>query len=100
MFHGRRFLLRQKVAVYESYVRPAILYGSEAWYLKESEMGILRRIERSLVRAMCGEQLKERKRATDLMLILGLMDAIYQLAMVNSVRWYGHLLRREDGHVL
>ena len=29
-----------KGAVYESYVRPAILYGSEAWYLNESEMGI------------------------------------------------------------
>ena len=23
-----------------------------------------------------------------------------QLAMENSVRWYGHVLRREDGHVL
>ena len=26
-----------KEAVYESYMRPAILYGSEAWCLKESE---------------------------------------------------------------
>ena len=23
-----------------------------------------------------------------------------QLAMANSVNWYGHVLRREDGHVL
>ena len=23
-----------------------------------------------------------------------------QLAMANSVRWYGHVLSREDGHVL
>ena len=27
-------------AVYESYIRPAILYGSEPWCLKEREMGI------------------------------------------------------------
>ena len=40
-------------AVYESYVGPAILCGSEAWFLKESEMGILRRT----VRSMCGVQL-------------------------------------------
>ena len=46
--------LRQKWPVYKSYVRPAILYGSEAGCLKESEMGILRRTERSMVRAMCG----------------------------------------------
>ena len=30
-------------AVHKSYVRPAILHGSEAWCLKESEMGILQR---------------------------------------------------------
>ena len=35
-----RFPLRLKRAVYRSYVRPAILYGSEAWCLKESEMKI------------------------------------------------------------
>ena len=31
--------------IYESYVWSAILYGSGAWCLKESEMGILRRTE-------------------------------------------------------
>ena len=37
---------------------------------------------------------------TDLMFMLGLSETIDQLAMENSVRWYGHVLRREDGHVL
>ena len=46
-----------------------------------------------MVRAMCGEQLKDRKRSTDLMLILDLSETIDQLAMANSVRWYGHVLR-------
>ena len=41
LLFGRRFLLRLKGAVYERYVRPAMLYGSETWCLKESEMGIL-----------------------------------------------------------
>ena len=35
------------------YVKPAILYGSEAWYLRESEMGILQGKERSMVREIC-----------------------------------------------
>ena len=74
-----------KGAVYKSYVRPAILYGSEAWCLTESEMKILRWAERSTVRAMCGVQLKDRKRSMDLMLMLGLNEAIDQLALVNSV---------------
>ena len=41
MLYGWRFLLKLKGTVYKSCVRPAILYGSEAWYLIESEMGIL-----------------------------------------------------------
>ena len=40
LLYGKRFPLRLKAAVYESYIRPAILHGSEAWCLKESEMGI------------------------------------------------------------
>ena len=32
--------------------------------------------------------------------MLSLTDTIDQLAMANSVHWYDHLLRREDGDVL
>ena len=41
LLYGRRFPLRLKWAVYKSYVRSAILCGSEAWLLKEGEMVIL-----------------------------------------------------------
>ena len=77
-----------------------MLYGSEAWCLRESEMGIYRMTERSTVRAMYVVQLKDRKISTDLMFMLGVRKTIHQLAIANSVRWYGHVLRREDGHVL
>ena len=40
---GWKLPLRLKWAVYWSYVRPAILYGSETWCLKKSEIGIFRR---------------------------------------------------------
>ena len=46
-----------------------------------------------MVRALCGVQLKERKKSTDLMFILCLKETIDQLAMANSVRWYCHVLR-------
>ena len=35
-----------------------------------------------------------------LIFIMGLKETIDQLAMANSVFWYGHVLRSEDGHVL
>ena len=65
------------------------MYGSESSSVNENEIGILQEAERSMVRAMCGVQLKDRKGSTDLMLMLGLNKTIDQLAMVNSVHWYG-----------
>ena len=32
--------------------------------------------------------------------MLGLKETMDQLAMANSVHWYGNVLRREDGLVL
>ena len=32
--------------------------------------------------------------------MLGMNEAMNLLAMANSVHWYGHVLRRDDGHVL
>ena len=40
LLYGERLPLKLKVAVYKSYVRSAVIYGSRAWRLKESEMGI------------------------------------------------------------
>ena len=53
-----------------------------------------------MVRAMCGVQLKDRIRSMDLIFMLGLNETMDQLAMANSVQWHGHVLRREDYHVL
>ena len=97
---GKRFPLKMKGLVYKSCVRSVILYGSETWCLNENEMGILRRAERAMVRVMCGVKLMDRKKTEDLMKMLGLEEAVDQLAKANGVRWYGHVLRRDDGHVL
>ena len=99
LLYGRRFPLMFKGTVYEIYVGPAILYGCVAWCLRESKMGILRRTVRSMVRALCIIQFKDRKRSIDLMFMLYLNETIDQLAMANSVCWYGHVLRKEDSHV-
>ena len=41
LLYSRRFSLMLKYALYEGYVRLAILYGGDVWCLKESEMKIL-----------------------------------------------------------
>ena len=73
-----------------------MLYGSETWCLRENEIAILRRTER----AMYGAKLMEKKRTEDLMEMLGMKETVVQMAKANGVRWYKHVLRRDDGHVL
>ena len=96
----KRFSLKMKGMVYRSCVRSAMLYGSETWCLRVNEMAILRRTDKTMVRAMCGAKLMEKKRTEDLMEMLELKETVIQMEKANGVRWYGHVLRRDDGHVL
>ena len=100
LLYCRIFPLMLKDALHKNYIRPAILYGSEAWCLKECDMETFQRTEISMVRAMCRVQLKDEKRSTNLMFMLGLKEPMDELAMINSVHWCSHVSRREDGHVL
>ena len=91
-----RFSLRMKRMVYRSCVRSAMLYGSETWRLRESEMTILR-TERAMVRSMCGVKSQDRKNVEELTEMLGLKKTLGRMA--NGIRWYGHAIRRIDDNV-
>ena len=100
LFCGNRFPLKMKGKVIRCCVRSAILYGSETWCLKDNEKAILRRTERAMARAMCSQKVVDRKTTEEQMDMLGLKENIDRLATANEVRWYGHVLRRDDDSVL
>ena len=95
-----KLLGNRRGKVYCCCVRSAILYGSEAWCLKENENAILRRTERAMVKAMCSQKVVDRKTTEKQMDILGLKETIDQLATENGVTWYEHVLRRDDDTAL
>ena len=70
------------------------------WCLGESEMAILRRTERAMVRSMCGVKIEDRKNTEELMEILNLKKTLDRTAKANGARWYGHVIRREDDNIL
>ena len=74
---------------HQSCVRSAILYGSDTWCPRENEIAILRRTEKATMRAMCVVKMIEKRRSQKLMGLLGC-----------GVRWYGHVLRKDNGEVL
>ena len=50
------------------------------------------------MRSMCGMKLVDKKLTKDLMHMLDLNKTIDQLAKANSVRWYGHVLRKDKNN--
>ena len=75
-------------------------YGSETWCLCLNEIGIMQRTERAMVGSMCGVKLADKKLTKDLMQMLDMNETIDQLANANSVRWHGHLLRKDKNSFL
>ena len=76
-------------------MRSAMLYGSETWCLRENETAILRRTEKVIMRAIYGVKMIE-KRSQELVSLLGLNDTLDGLARASGVRWYGHVLRKDN----
>ena len=82
---ARRFSLKMKGKVYKSCVRSAMLYGSEAWCLREKEMAILRRTDRAMIRAMCGVRLLDRRNSEEMMDMLGIKESLDRMAKASSI---------------
>ena len=59
---------------------------SEVCCLKENEKAILRRTERSMVKAMCGQKVIDKKTTKEWMDMLGLKETIDRLATANGAR--------------
>ena len=63
-------------------------------------MAVLRRTEKAMIRAMCRVKIIEKRRSQELMSLLGLKDTLDGLARASGVRWYGRVLREDNGDVL
>ena len=77
-----------------------MLYESEAWCLREKDMAILRRTERAMIRTMCGVKLLDQRNSEELIDMLSIKESLDRMAKASSMRWYGHVLRKEDENVI
>ena len=82
------------------FIVPCMLYGSEAWCLREKEMAILRRTERAMIRAMCVVKLLDRRNSEELLVMFGIKESLDRTAKASSMWWYGLVLRKEDENVI
>jgi len=75
-----------------------MLHGSETWPVRKENVVALQRAEMRMVRWMCGIKLKGRLPSKELRERLGI-DDIALVLQQNRLRWYGHVLRKEDDWV-
>ena len=94
----RRISLRVKGEVYKTVVRPAMMYGSETWAVKKAQEKKLDVAEMRMLRWMSGvtklDRIRnERIRGTTK------VGEIAKKVQESRLKWYGHILRREDNYV-
>ena len=87
------FIVRGRL--YSSCVRSSMLHGSEAWPVRKENVVALQRAEMTMVRWMCGVNLKDKLPSKELRERLG-VDDIALILQQNRLRWYGHVLRKDD----
>ena len=79
-------------------MRSIMLHGSDTWPIRKENVVALQRAEMRMVKWMCGIKLKDRFPSKELRERLGI-DNIALVLQQNRLRWYGHVLRKDDDWV-
>ena len=71
------------------------MHGSETWPIRKENEVVLHQAEIRMVRWMCGIKLQDKVPSERLTERPGL-DDIISVQQQNRLRWYGHVLQKED----
>ena len=94
----RRISLRVNGKVYKTVIRPAMMYSADMWAVKKAQEKKLDVAEMRMLRWMSGvtklDRIRnERIRGTTK------VGEISEKVQESRLKWYGHVLRREDQYV-
>jgi len=92
----KKVSLHLKGKLYQSCVRPCMIYASETWAFKQEDLNRLVRAERQMVRSMCNVSLMDRKSSSVLLDMLGI-NTMEEVIRCGRLRWFGHVERKSDG---
>ncbi|KAL6584875.1 hypothetical protein OROMI_004164 [Orobanche minor] len=84
---------RLKGKFYRTAIRPALLYGTECWAVKQCHIQKMNVAEMRMLRWMCGHTKKDRLR-NEVIREKVRVASIEDKMMENRLRWFGHVRRR------
>lgn len=103
IFRSKELRRRTKIEVYKWLLRPAVLYGSEAWTLSQTDEQKLARFERKVLRNIFGPIQDQngtwRHRYNHELSALFGEPNITAVARANRLRWAGHVARMNESRV-
>ncbi|KAK6760556.1 hypothetical protein RB195_021861 [Necator americanus] len=90
--------VRLKSKIYRTVVRPVALYGCECWPTTKALERVLHAMEMRMLRWTIGVTLKEKVSNDTVRSIFGVVQ-ITEKMKEAQMRWFGHVLRREEESV-
>ena len=94
----RRISLRVMGKVYKMVALPAMMYGTETWAVKKAQEKKLDVAQRRMLRWMSGVTTLNRIR-NEIIRGTTKVGEISNKVQESRLKWYGHVLRREDEYV-
>ena len=93
MLCGKKMLIGLKGKVYRMVVRPVVLYGSECWPIKNTQVQKLMVAEMKMIRWMCGYMILDRIRNRAITHFVKVAP-IEKKMRESRLRWFDHVNRR------
>ena len=91
---SRGLSFRTRGRIYDTYIRPVLLYASECWASTSVNLHRLQCNDRAMLRWLSNVRLEDHISSDSLLNKLGIVD-ITSAVRYNRLRWYGHVCRNE-----
>ena len=95
----RRMPVKLKGKVYETVVRPALLYGAETWATTRGQEAQLEVNEMRMLRWMCGVTRRDSIRNEYIRGTTRVVQASKKITE-KRLKWYGHVKRMKEEHIV
>ena len=87
-----------KKTIYNTILKPILLYGSESWVLTTKDESRLQAAEMKVIRTIMGKTKKDRIRSEVLRRELGVSPLLKDIQL-NGLRWLGHVQRMDASRI-
>lgn len=98
---SKRITRGTKIRLYNTLIKPILIYSSEAWTLRQTEINALDCFERKILRTIFGGVQEDegwRRRYNYELYALYDQPSIVKTIKVNRLRWLGHMMRYADNN--